>query len=215
MILFAGPSLTTRSRELTDSLKIELRSPVKRRDIDRLVAEGYTGIIAIADGVFNQSAAVGHAEIRRALEHGCTVYGLSSMGAIRAWEMRNLGMIGYGRVYSYFTQMADFQDDEMALLHGPEPEYIAFSEPMVHFRYCIHDLLNKHLLSDYAAEAVIAHMKNRYFGKRTMALFVEILEYVGHPDPESVITSFDQYRIKQKDLITFLEEEVWNSNMRS
>ena len=154
---------------------------------------------------------MGHAEIRKALEQGATVYGLSSMGAIRAWEMRNLGMRGYGQVYSYFDSMEDFQDDEMALLHGPGPEYMNFSEPMVHFRYCLEQLVLNNTIDEGSAQDIMSFMKNRYFGQRTLNLFGSALDEAGVSSSKSILESFDRYRIKQNDLITFLETEAWKS----
>lgn len=215
MILYAGPSLTARSKQIIAELDIDLRPPVKRREIQYLTESGYRGVIAIVDGVFNQSAAVGHAEIRKAIQHGCTVYGLSSMGAIRAWEMRNLGMIGYGRVYSYFESMDDFQDDEMALLHGPGPDYFNFSEPMVHFRYCIDQLRESQQIDYQTADAILIKIKNRYFGERSTNLFVDALNDHGIVNTGAIIDNFEKYRIKSLDLITFLEETVWLNNSGS
>ena len=65
-----------------------------------------------------------------AIEQGWTVFGLCSMGAIRAYELRNFGMKGVGKVYQRFFQMEDFQDDELALFHEP---VFPFTLPFVNF----------------------------------------------------------------------------------
>ena len=76
------------------------------------------------------------------------MWGLSSMGAIRAREMAHLGMRGYGSVYAPFATEGDFQDDEVALLHEPNAPYRPVSEPLVHLREAV-----AHLASERSSPA--------------------------------------------------------------
>jgi hypothetical protein len=139
IFLFAGPTLARSPHARVLVRGVSVRSPVKRGDVERLVeaypaSRGRPGVIVLADGLFHDTLAVGHAELRAALRAGWRLWGLSSMGAIRAHEMAPLGMRGFGRVYERFQAEPDFQDDEVALLHGPAPEYRTLSEPLVHLR---------------------------------------------------------------------------------
>lgn len=163
----------------------------------------------MVDGYFVQVLSVGHAEIRRALERGFAVFGLSSMGAIRAYEMESLGMQGFGRTFDWFKREEDFQDDEVSLIHGPEPEYLKISEPLVHFRECIRDFCDRKLLLPQVGEKIIAELKSMYFGKRLFSLFEELLQEYGNLSVPQLKKDFDQYRIKQLDLIDFLEQKVF------
>jgi len=208
-IVFAGPSLTKRSKSLIINRQITLQPPVQRLDITNLLAEGYKGVLIIADGLFHQVLAVGHAEIRKAMQAGCTVFGLSSMGAIRAYEMECLGMIGYGKVFEWFKKEEDFQDDEVALLHSPAPSYIAVTEPLVHFRACVADLVTNNHLSVEDGQAIITKLKAVYYGERHREKFYKYLKEVSTIDVKALAKNFDQYRIKQLDLVDFLEKEVW------
>src|SRR5438094_645965 len=93
VFLFAGPTLA-RARAIRPELDLggvhEL-PPAQRGDVPRLVREHATpGVIAIVDGKFHQVLAVGHMEIRNAIAAGWTVWGMSSLGAIRAREMHHL-----------------------------------------------------------------------------------------------------------------------------
>src|ERR1700730_15150065 len=100
VVMFVGPTLATSPRARTLARSYALRRPVRRDDIARLVrGRRKPGVIVIVDGVFHDTLAVGHAEIREALVRGWRVWGLSSMGAIRAREMAHLGMRGFGRVF--------------------------------------------------------------------------------------------------------------------
>ena len=208
MILFAGPSLTEQSKQLITA-DIEHRPPVVRGDIEALTASNFQGTIGIVDGYFNQNLAVGHAEIREAIKKGCTIYGLSSMGAIRAYEMQISGMKGYGKVYNWFFTEEDFQDDEVALLHSEGPEYIAVSEPLIHFRACIQFLINQKILNNSEGDTIIKTLKSLYYGKRTRLLFYKLLSTFNKVDINWIKSNFRLFRIKQLDLEYFLASRIW------
>ncbi len=97
--------------------------------------------MAIVDGQFLRCLSVGHAEIRLAIAKSWQVWGLSSMGAIRACEMKHLGMRGYGEVYQWYCRDECFRDDEVALMHRPNPPYDAVSEPLIHIRVWLQELV--------------------------------------------------------------------------
>ena len=133
--LFAGPSLLDSNSRQLDTSFVRLKPPAKRGDIDLLLnEEDAAGTIILADGRFHSELAVGHSELRRAIRAGWEIWGVSSMGAIRACEMRSTGMKGFGVIYGFFMDDPDFADDEVALLHIPDPPYHAVSEPLVHTR---------------------------------------------------------------------------------
>ena len=118
--LYAGPSAHGVPKELFLRHGIRVLPPVRRGDVDALI-EGARepGIVIICDGVFESQPAVSHAELSRALDGGWSVWGVSSIGAIRAFEMRAEGMLGFGYVYQQFARFEDFTDDELCLLHWP------------------------------------------------------------------------------------------------
>ena len=203
MIIFAGPSLTPTSLKLIDDLSLELREPVKRGDIQKLLTKKQVESIAIIDGLFNQVLSVGHQEIMDGIDQGFEIWGLCSMGAIRAYELRNFGMKGYGKVYRRFFEMEDFQDDELALLHEPEFPYSAFTEPMVHYRACVEYLLREGVLDVSQGDYILSQLKNIYFGDRTLSFFQKLVSNcIGNST--AIPDNFDQFREKQNDLIQFL-----------
>ncbi len=211
VIIFAGPSLNATSKLLIQNLGLHLLPPVQRHDIDALVEQDFKGTIIIVDGMFREVLAVGHAEIRTAIEKGVQVFGISSMGAIRAYEMRHLGMKNFGQVYNWFFKMDDFQDDEVSLLHAPAPYYFSISEPLVHCRECVLDLVATKKLSAESGEQVIETLKALYFGERTLDLFFSLLAEVSAIDLAALKANFDRFRIKQIDLVNFLEQKIWLS----
>ncbi|MGI9550584.1 MAG: TfuA-like protein, partial [Aurantibacter sp.] len=158
-IIYAGPSLTAQTIQLINTSGFRLLPPIKRTDLTELVNEKFSGNIIIADGIFQQVLAVGHKEIIKTIEAGSCVYGVSSLGAIRAYELRHYGMKGFGKVYSRFLESEDFQDDEVALLHESGPPYRYISEPLVHFRECIDHLVKEDKIVTEDGIAIISHLK--------------------------------------------------------
>jgi len=206
--VFAGPSLDERACASAKARGMRVLPPAARNDVLRLAVTRPAGTIILADGVFHEAMAVGHAELREALERGWRVWGVSSMGAIRAFEMRFFGMRGWGRVYAMFERFEDFQDDEVALLHERRPPYRPASEPLVHLRVAAAYLADRGLATSSKASRAIAALKGLWYGDRTVALLEELLGD-GAPSAvrtriKSALSDFDRFRIKQKDLAALL-----------
>ena len=92
-------------------------------------------IIGIVDGYFEVVPTVWHKEILWAMAAGIHVYGAASIGALRAAELDRFGMRGIGRVYDAFRDGTLEDDDEVAVLHGPEElGYPPLTEAMVNIR---------------------------------------------------------------------------------
>jgi hypothetical protein len=219
IVVFAGPSL----RGIAPSVwvdverdpELELLPPARRGDIAKLAIDRSPSTIALVDGTFYSYPSVGHAEIRSAIEGGWTIWGLSSMGAIRAAEMAVCGMKGYGAVYRCFIDDADFDDDEVALLHGAEAPYHPISEPMIHLRRFVAHLVDIGSLSRGDAAASLRSLKQRWFGDRTLGL-VRALVRSRTADPHSfdaLLADFDAFRTKSHDLASFLAEKPWRERI--
>ena len=213
--LFVGPTLYREDKALTIPPHIQVMPPVRRGDIERITAEAPPGVFVIVDGMFHQDLAVGHREIREAIEEGWRVWGLSSMGAIRAFEMAPFGMRGYGAVYDLFAggRFEDFQDDEVALLHEAGPSYRPLTEPMAHLRAALDYLAEAGSLPDAGKERIIETLKGRWYGDRSLNWFSTLLTSEGVP-PETVTAMrarFDQFRWKTTDLERFLESGLWKN----
>ena len=214
--LYAGPTLEEARGAGAIALEgIRLLPPAKRGDVEDLASFFRPGIIILVDGLFHQRLAVGHAEIREALAKGWRVWGLSSMGAIRAYEMRNLGVRGYGQVYKCFFQHEDFRDDEVALLHEQEPPYRSFSEPLVHLRFWLRELVRTRLLSPSQHDQILESLKSMWFGERTLQrVRGMVLDLVpGHEDSvDAMLAQFDRFRVKSLDLVDFLQKQRWKTS---
>jgi hypothetical protein len=215
VFLFAGPTLAASARGRLLARGLRLRPPARRLDVAALVqAHEPPGVIVLADGLFHDSLAVGHAELRDALRSGWRVWGLSSMGAIRAREMVSLGMRGFGRVFERFQAEADFQDDEVALLHGPAPTYRPASEPLVHLRAAVDHLVARGVVHEDAGRSVIADLKARWYGDRTRRGAIGALGLHARGGVAAVqheLHDFRQFELKTIDLEHFLQCRPWTA----
>jgi hypothetical protein len=214
--IFAGPTLRDLDELPSAGILVQWLPPVRRGDIAAHARSGSPGRLAVVDGVFHQSLAVGHAELRVALEAGWEIWGLSSLGAIRACEMAPWGMRGYGQVFDHFARDESFRDDEVALLHDPSPPYRPASEPLVHMRAALDDLVARQLLVRRAAEVIVDELMGRWFGERTLPFFRELVlgsaPADAHPAIHRLLGDFgSRYRIKSHDLRDFLATRPWRT----
>lgn len=206
--LFAGPTLF-RAMQIgaprSDDLVI-LR-PIRRGDLPRLASTHSPGVAIIVDGNFHLDAlAVGHAEIRDAIAAGWQVWGVSSMGAIRAAEMESFGMRGSGRCFEAYRDDPSLRDDEVALLHEPTPPYREGSEPLLHLRLALADMARRNVIANDVHDRVIEQLYRAWFGRRTIAWTRTLLVEAG-ADADAVaaeLRDLDRFRQKAHDLIDFL-----------
>ena len=208
--MFVGPTLNGSASLLEGGVK--LLPPVKRGDIERLVSTRRPGAVAIVDGQFHQCLAVGHAEIRLAIAKGWQVWGLSSMGAIRACEMKHMGMRGYGEVYDWFCRDEDFRDDEVALTHSASPPYASLSEPLIHIRAWLQELVKKRLLTANQEKRLLKQLMSMWYGERTLAgARAMVLSLIPRRarEVDTTLAEFDRFRLKSRDLSDFLREQPW------
>ncbi len=218
-ILYAGPTLARliRMRGTSDCVAgVDVRPPIARGDLTRVVTREPPGVVVICDGLFHLGQlAVGHAEIRVALEHGWRVWGVASMGAIRAAEMRSLGMRGHGAVYARYCEDPDFCDDEVTMLHEPEAPWRELSEPLIHLRAAAADLVKGGVLAASTADQMTCDYAARWFGERTLPDFGARLARAGVPAEivAATLGGFDRYRIKASDLGALLDTRPFAASL--
>jgi len=122
--------------------------------------------------------------------------------------MRSLGMIGFGAVYERFASDPDFSDDEVALLHSGEAPFRPLSEPLVHIRALVEHLISIDAVSDDEARRIIAALKQRWFGYRTIDVLQEAVTSCSSKPRnicEHYTSMISSFRIKVKDLSDLLD----------
>lgn len=171
IIVYTGLSLPfDEAKEILDSqegIEVIYKRPIQRGDLSLALKEN-PDIIAIIDGVFHQNSAVGHKEILNAINKGITVYGASSMGALRASELDSLGMIGVGYCYQQYASGNVDSDDEVAvMLDGESLE--ALSIPLISMRYVFDNAADENIIDESEKEELLNIAKKTFYPKRNYA----------------------------------------------
>lgn len=166
IIIFLGPSLS--HKEASKILDADYKLPIQRGDVSAALNEN-PDIIGIIDGVFHQQPAVSHREILDALKKGVTVVGGASMGALRASELDDFGMIGVGYVYNQYKKGLIESDDDVAIVINPMTME-QLSDSLVSMEYNFKKALNKGLITEEDFNALIKTAKSIFYPKRTYNL---------------------------------------------
>jgi hypothetical protein len=162
-VVFLGPTLSR--AEAAAICHATYRPPAQRGDIVRAVLHG-AEVIGLIDGFLHQSLAATHKEILFALHRGVPLFGAASLGALRAAELADHGMIGIGRVFEAYRE-GGCSSDEVAVSHGPgELGYLALSEAMVNVRATVAAAVSAGVLLT-SAEGIIAIARALHFPERT------------------------------------------------
>ena len=161
--------------EANTILSAEYRRPIRRGDLQQIEDDRVVGIV---DGVFEQDLAVSPTEIRDAIRRGIRIFGSSSMGALRASEVRE--MVGVGRIYEMYASSEIVRDDEVALLFDPESGR-NLTEPLVNIRYSVRRPVATGSLGAEVGSRIVEaargmHYKDRFLG--------QVLRQADVPDEE-------------------------------
>lgn len=193
-IIFLGPSLS--HLEARKILEADYRPPVKRGDLIPIYSENDV-VVGIIDGVFFSDSAVGHREILGLLERGITVVGGGSMGALRASELKDFGMIGVGKIFEAYSSGIIEGDDEVAIVFNPET-LEPLSEALINIRYNLESAANSGIISETQSEVIMRELKAIYFPERS---YEKTLEIAHKNLKKNEFTRLREYLIKQsKDL---------------
>jgi hypothetical protein len=164
-VIFAGPSLPPAFRPADPAL--EWRPPVKQGEVYE-AALARPAIIGIIDGYFEVTPTVWHKEILWAMAQGIHVYGSASIGALRAAELHHFGMVGIGRIFAAYRDGTLTDDDEVAVLHGPEElGYPAVTEAMVNIRATLEKAVAEDVLNNQLAAYLTGIGKAMFYKQRS------------------------------------------------
>jgi hypothetical protein len=163
-LVFLGPTLgQADARAVLDA---DYRPPAESGDVYRAVCAGVE-VVLVVDGYFQRVPAVRHKEILYALSRGVAVYGCSSIGALRAAELHQYGMVGVGKVFAAYLAGDAEDDDEVAVTHaGADTGYRRTSEAMVDIRFALRAATRDGLVSDATAERLAGYAKRLFYPER-------------------------------------------------
>lgn len=205
-VIFLGPSLPlAEAREILDAVYLP---PAQQCDLLTTIVNEKPDVIGLIDGMFLQSLSVWHKEILYAIDQGIAVYGASSMGALRAAETSQFGMIGIGEVYRMYASGELIDDDEVALAHASvDQDYKKVSEPMVNVRATFKAAREAGIIDPNQLAKLLETAKRIYFAERS---FKAIFHAAAEELPQAVIDSLASFvqtnyvDIKRHDAIELL-----------
>ncbi|UVC10528.1 hypothetical protein IHQ71_08030 [Rhizobium sp. TH2] len=178
VVVFSGPTIgAAEARTYLDALYLP---PVGQGDLVRAVLQHAPSAIAVIDGVFAQRPAVRHKEILWAIARGVRVYGAASMGAIRAAELYDCGMVGQGLVFRWYRRTSLADDADVAVAMAP-PEFgsHALSEALIDMRMTLKKAERAGVIGRKLRILLEQSARSLHFIERTYATTLSV---VGH-DP--------------------------------
>ncbi|MEL6530229.1 MAG: TfuA-like protein [Pseudomonadota bacterium] len=181
--VFLGPSLPLSKAQA--KLEAEYLPPVAMGDLFTLVESSAKpgDRIAMIDGFFEARPAVWHKEILHAIDRGVRVYGASSMGALRAAETHQFGMIGVGRIFESFRDGTLTDDDEVAVAHAEaEAGYRSLSDAMASLRFGLAEVVNDGAVEASLAEHLVRELKDLPYAQRSWATSLDLARSAGASD---------------------------------
>ena len=126
--------------------------------------------IILIDGVFHNTPSIWQRELLDAMGDGIQVLGASSMGALRAAELHQFGMVGFGVIFEWYRDCIIDGDDEVALWHGPEEyDFRPLSEPLVNIRYTLLKAVEDDYLTRDQAQELTEYARQVYYPNRSFS----------------------------------------------
>ena len=179
-VVFAGPTIP--AGEVTARLDADVRPPAGQGDLARAAA-GRPAAIVLIDGVYQGVPAVWHKEVLWALARGVPVYGAASMGALRAAELADFGMVGVGTVFDDLRAGRIVADDEVAVAHaGPEDGFAPLSVALVDIRATLAAAVAAGVVDEGAAGTVAQAAGRLFYPQRVWPGVLAAARRAGLPD---------------------------------
>jgi hypothetical protein len=161
-LAFLGPS---RPAQIPSGITV--LPPARQGDVWRAL-ERKPAAIALIDGTFEHQPSVWHREILDALAAGVRVFGASSMGALRAAELKRYGMVPVGAIARGYASGPLNDDADVALLHADATHgFRPLTVPMVDARHAIALAAKKKVLSPREARRALACAEAMHYSERT------------------------------------------------
>jgi hypothetical protein len=198
--VFLGPTLSVEAaKQVLDAVYLP---PAGHGDIYRATLwQPKPRIIGLIDGRYRQGPAVRHKEILWAMAEGIHVFGAASMGALRAVELSDFGMIGVGHIFEDLVAGRIEDDDELAVDHGPpELNYVSANVAMVDISATLARALEQGVIGAQTHALLSATTKRMYYAERSYERLLEEAGNVGASSGElnALHAWLPQGRVNQK-----------------
>lgn len=167
--IFVGPT----AADVKFDSRIDRFGPAALGSIFQAVEMGYSRI-GLVDGIFGNCPSVWHKEILYAISNDVRVFGSSSMGALRAAELHQYGMIGVGKIFRLYRAGVLNDDDEVCLSHAVEElRFLPLTIPMINARITARMLIRKYLVTKAEGMDITIQFKKLNFWERTTQNFTK------------------------------------------
>lgn len=192
-VIFLGPTLSIeKAKEILDA---DYRLPAKKGDLLQLIPS-QVRFVGLVDGYFLQDYPPTPIEVYNLLrKKNVKVFGSSSLGALRAVELKKFGMIGVGKIFSLYLNGVIDSDDEVAVTFT---EYTGYkSEALIDIRYNLFLAYKNHLIDKNTKEIILAIAKRTYFPYRTYGDILDKSKQV-FPQGKRQIEDFEEFVLKKR-----------------
>jgi TfuA protein len=162
-VIFLGPTLSIeKAKEILDA---DYRLPAKKGDLLRLIPSPVK-FVGLIDGYFLQDYPPTPIEVYNLLrKKNVKVFGSSSLGALRAVELKKFGMIGIGKIFNLYLNGIIDSDDEVAVTFTGYTGYK--SEALIDIRYNLFLAYKNKLIDKGTKNIILKIAKRTYFPYRT------------------------------------------------
>jgi hypothetical protein len=183
--VFIGPTITeAEAKEILPNAYYH--HPIRCGELIRLLRLKPKTVLII-DGCYEFTPAVWHKEIMLAIDLGVEVIGASSMGALRASELHQVGMKGIGKIFQAFRDGHLNDDDEVAVLHKSEEEgFVPINDAMVNIRETLKLAVDEHIISSESEEILLAFCKDEFYPNRLLSRAVSKAETLDRKEQQAL-----------------------------
>ncbi len=167
ILVFLGPTLPlSEAAQVLDAIYLQ---PAAQGDI-LLAAHAFRPrAMILIDGQFEDRPAVRHKEILWAMAQGIVIIGAASMGALRAAELNEFGMIGVGVIYRWYRRWRLAPDDAVAVLSGPpELGFLPLTDALVDLQRTFANLARRNFLTAAERDLLTTMARNTNFRERRL-----------------------------------------------
>jgi hypothetical protein len=201
--IFTGPTLDKKTI-LSEIPHAIVHPPIARDDLFKLAFSAGDTVLII-DGYFESQPSVAHYEIIDLIENGVCVLGASSMGALRAAELQDIGMAGIGLIFEMYLSGIIDGDDEVAILHSED--FFPLSVPMIDLRINLQKLVRSKDVRSETAENILDEVELFAYQERTMTLVKKIIsKYADIDERKKIVTHLTpEYSQKRADALEALK----------
>ncbi|WP_163267698.1 TfuA-like protein [Chelativorans alearense] len=167
ILVFLGPTLPlAEAQQVLDAVYLR---PAAQGDIVLAAHAFRPRAMILIDGQFEDRPAVRHKEILWAMAQGIRMIGTASMGALRAAELHEFGMIGIGLIYRWYRRWTLAPDDAVAVQSAPaELDFLPLTDAMIDLQATFSKLMRDKLISPEDRCKLTQTARNMNFRDRTL-----------------------------------------------